>query len=190
MKPSTQRMISLVASAALLVMTLVIFSSFIVPEYAETQDLRGRIKTKSELFGQQNIATTQIQKLIADYQGLANIQETLSLLIPREEAVPQALNQIGNIARANNLSIQSMSVQALPFRAKAESQASLLVKRVGSLRIDAQMRGTYEALKAFVKTVETNIRVMDIRQMSITPQTDPNRPYAIVVTIDTYYQEQ
>lgn len=189
MKPSTQRMISLVASAALLVMALVVFSNFIRPEYQDIQELRGRIETKSQLFEDQELATTQIQRLIADYQGLANIQDDLSLVLPQEEQIPQALNQVANIARVNNLSIQSIEIQNLPFQPKATTQTSILVKRIGSLRMDVQLSGSYEELKAFVQTIETNIRLMDVRNLAITPSVNPNGAYAFTVTIDTYYQE-
>ncbi len=189
MKPSTQRMISLVSSAALLIMSLVVFSNLIRPEYSETQEMRGRISMKSQLFGEQGAATAQIQRLVADYQGLASIQDTLSLLIPQEEHAPQALNQVTNIAKANNLDIQSINTQKLPFQPKKPGQTSLLIKRVGVLRVDIQLSGTYEALKAFIQTIETNIRIMDVQRIDIATQSDPNKPYLFNVTIDTYYQE-
>lgn len=193
MKASTKRALSLIVSAGLVLASLFMYATFIRPEYAAINNLRGELTSKAELLGQQKSSITQVQKLIAQYQGVVKLGESLSLALPEGEAVSSLMAQINAISQASGLTVQSVGVSYLPMKPSAVKLS--LARGVGSLKLDLKLLGSYASLKNFLQSLETNIRIMDLKSLKIDPVQSGTQSkattqdlFTYTMSVETYYQ--
>ncbi len=168
---------------------LAIYVILVSPEYGRINIRRGELSARAQVFEEKNAIISRVKDLIAQYQGTARIQDTISLTLPREENSAAITQQLSSIAGATGVLIQSMSLQSQslrPVRGEAES-----VKAVGVSEINLRLSGSYEAIKSFIASVETNIRLMDVvsfRAEIPTRVTQGSLNYNVV--INAYYQPE
>lgn len=194
MRASTKRFTSLLIALLLVALTITVSVSFLAPALTAVSDLRGRISAQNELLATQDDAVERFQNLLALYSDqYRTIDETLRGALPTREDVPSAVNQIQALSRASNLPLQSLTFRYAPLRPQSRTaQTSLLSKPIGTLNITFQAAGTYEAGKAFLRALETNIRLMDVKTLKIDPvrrgeEIAPNL-FLYTVEVATYYQ--
>lgn len=186
MKSSTQRAVSMVLAAALVVGGFIVFATLVSPAYQDIQQLRGDLSAKSELFQTQSQQFTQVQNLIAQYQGVTRLQETLSLALPQREEVAEVVNQINALAQASGILVNSAGLDIQPIKKETRP---VLVRGLGSARLSLKLIGSYAAFKNFLQSLETNIRLMDLVDLKITPAGKPSEDiHFYTLTVDTYYQ--
>ena len=168
MKSSTKRIFSILISAALLIAVIVVFIKLIKPAYNEVQNLLGEIGARTALLDEQSKAVSQVQNLINQLQeqNITQFQEQISLVLPLNEGIPQALSQYQTIAQTNGLSIQSVGLNYLAIRPSASNVG--IAKRIGTIRFKLKLLGSYEALKALIQGIETNVRLTDLMELKIT----------------------
>ncbi len=166
---------------------LVIYAGFIRPELADINEKRALVVSKENLFESESGAVGEVQNLISKFQSVAALQETVSLALPQEENVTGILNQIQSIANLSNAKLTSFS--AKPFAFEATKQA--LVRRLGSLEIAVSVEGSYESLKQFLKSLETNVRISNVRSFQFLPVggVPTADSYKLNLSVETFYQE-
>ena len=186
MRASTKRFYSILASIGLIVGSMYIYGSHIRPIYAEIQRLRGERLTEFSVLNDSRVTIEIVTELLRRHQGIAEIEDRLSLSLPFSEEITSLLNQIQGLAGMNNVQVNSMSFQHLPI-AYGDSQS--ILKPVGSLRIIAQINGNYESIKAFLEGIETNVRVIDVRSLRISGGGAAANPtLSSQLIVDAYYQ--
>jgi len=193
MSASTKRALSLILSAGLVVASLFIYATLISPEYADVKNLRGELSSKSDLLNNQKTSIDQVRKLIAQYQGVAKLGESLSLALPEDESVSSIMAQINAISQASGLTVQSVGINYLPAKPAIIKLTS--AKGIGSLKLDLKLVGSYSAIKNFLQSMETNIRVMDAQSLKIESVQSSSQSKAgtqdifnFTLSVNTYYQ--
>ncbi|MDP3901898.1 MAG: type 4a pilus biogenesis protein PilO [bacterium] len=171
MKASSKRSLSLLASAALLIGALVFYANFISPEYDNIQELRGNLAAKTKLFDGQKEIIDRVSDLLSQYQSAARLQEIISLVLPLGADTASLFQQIYSLGQNSGLQMISLSL----------SQPSSDSSGLGMVRINLGLRGSYNALKSFLQTLETNIRIMDVNHLTIRDDT-------YNLSVDAYYQ--
>lgn len=189
MKTSIKRTTSLLASVILLVGAIAAYSAFIKPEYLTIVELRGRISAARSALAEQRTAIGQVQDLLNQYRGSAQIREAVSLALPLAEEVPSILNQIQALAQANGLSIGVFNVQTLATRPAVSARgAASAVRDVGVLQMTVKLSGVYEGFKNFLQGLETNIRLMDVAALKVEPAARGSSVSSFTLTVNAYYQ--
>lgn len=171
MKASTKRSLSLIGSALLLISAITLYTNAIKPAYQNIQQLRASLIAKTNLFNEQKEIISRVKDLLNQYQSAAKLQETISLALPPDEAVASLFQQIFAISQASGISIQSFGLTAEAIKSNG----------LGTLKLNLGLKGSYESVKAFLQAIETNIRVMDVSQLTM--QKDLH-----TVSLTTYYQ--
>lgn len=185
MKPSTYRLLSILGSVFLLIGAVVIYSNFIRPAYDEIQNLRDKKKTSINFLQEQKEAIDAVNRLLNEYQSLAQIQENISMVLPNEENIPSIINQFQGLAKINNIDIESLSLQYPPLK----SSTDLLIKPLGTVRATMRLNGDYRSLRPFLENLETNIRLTDVYSLNIEGGGIPGKNKLIYnLVLDTYYQ--
>jgi Tfp pilus assembly protein PilO len=185
MKTSTKRILSIGFAGLFFIGTLVVYASFLKPALDKVLEQRSVIVSKTMLFNNQRSAVSQVQKLVSQFQSIAKLQEAVSLAMPMSENTTDALNQIQAITRSAQVNLKSISIAAGSF----EPSRQPLVKRLGSLSVNATVEGGYENIKKFLAALETNVRVANIRTFSLALVPGPAELYSLNLTVDIYYQE-
>jgi len=190
MKNSVKRVISLLLSVLLLLAALMIYGSFILPEYEEAGGLRAKLKAQRQLFQEKQQAIAKVESLIKQYQGAGRLQDTIGLSLPMREDLAAVFNQLSAIAGFNGVALQVFNVQPLTIKPPRERA---VVRGVASLRLTLRASGSYPAFQGFLRGLETNIRVMDVAALKIEPfDLAQGKSGSLVynLVVDTYYQSK
>ena len=189
MKPSTKRVISILVALLFFVAALIFYSTFIKKEFAAIQKLRGEVAAKNQLLAEQQNAASQIKSLLQQYEGVSQLQKTISLVLPQDEDFPNIFSQFNAIAINSGVAIQMINIEVAPIQPPANS----LVYGYGVLKFNIKVSGSYEAFKSFIQALETNIRVMDIKEIKLESvgspgQKSPSNIFTYNLVVEAYYQ--
>ncbi len=193
MRSSTKRFLSLLIALSMAGVTVIVYASFLNPIFGEVVELRGRIAANSDLLANQANAVQKFKELLGLYSDQYKaLDKTLSSALPSKEEVPAVVNQIQALSRVSNLALQSVTFKYAAMKPTAKAGQFTLVKPLGVLNVTMQMAGSYEGMKAFIRAIETNIRVMDVVLLKIDPvrrgdATVPNL-FLYTMEVSTYYQ--
>jgi len=188
MKDSSKRLFGLLASLALLAGSFFVFVSFIRPEYARINQLRGDLASKEETYENQSKIIDEVKSLLEQYESISGLREAVSRAIPNEEDYATAINQIGSLARVSGLVLESIEPHLVtPKGTTSLSTQTSSLPVLRTLQMNLKLVGSYDAFKTFLERIETNIRVMDTANITILPSVSANN-YAYTVVVKAYYQ--
>jgi len=202
MKQTTKKLVSMLVALAFLIAAFVFYFDFVSPAYSDMQTLKGKEVGEQDLLSQESKTIQQVQKLITSYQNESQAQNAVALSLPSGQDISGALTQIYGIAAANNISLQNMSISlssVLPnvgsSTITANTLSPSLMKPLGSVSFMMAASGSYEDFKAFLSEIETNVRIFDIKNLSVQPasQSGSNNTqdaFSYNLTITAYYQVQ
>ena len=185
MKPAAKRLFGILASLVLVVASLVVYSSLLLPKYADIQELRGEREALTQLLQEQMDAVDAVQRLVRQYSDVTDLQRSLAITLPIEEEVASIVNQLQGIASTNGMLMSSLSMRPMAIEPTAVGD---IVRPVGILRISVDLIGDYTSLKAYLEALETNVRIMDVRSIQVQNAGTSDGPYDYQLEIDTYYQ--
>jgi len=60
----------------------------------------------------------------------------------------------------------------------------------GIVKVSFDIKGSYESIKEFLSGIETNLRIMDITQLTIGGESGSSNTMNVKVTLDAYYQNR
>lgn len=188
MKASTKRVLSLLGTAVLFVAALAIYALLLSPEYTGLTKARGELAASQKLYDDQSSVIAKVKDLVAQYQGTAKIQDTISLTLPNNQAVSSLVAQIQAIAASSGSTVESMSLQTLAVKPPPPGSPEG-TRGIGIVRINLRLTASYASAKSFMSGVETNIRLMDVTSWRAEPITkDKPEPLSYTIVIDAYYQ--
>lgn len=184
---------------AFLVAAFILYFDFVSPAYNDMQALKGKKSSEQDLVSQESKTVQQIQKLIAAYQNENQVQDAIALSLPSRQDISGALTQIYGIAAVNNISFQSVNVSVSSVVSNAGSStiatnasSSLLIKPLGSISFAVAAIGSYEDFKNFLSEIETNVRIFDVKSLSVQPVSQSGSgirdAFNYNLTIVAYYQ--
>ncbi len=184
MRAATKRLVSVLVSLGFLVGAIILFSSLVVPEYGKIQQLRGEKKSLEAVIEEEEQLVTTADRLLDEYQNAANLRDNLSLILPRDEALPGMINQIQGIGSAAGVTIEGINVENLPLE---YSKTSSIIEPAGGFKATVRLRGSYESLKSYIQSLETNVRIIDVDSLTISGG-GKNEPLLTNLVLKTYYQ--
>jgi len=187
MKSSSKRILSILTAILIVVASIFIYASFILPAYFEIKDLRSEIAGRFDLINKHKFSVEQVKELLNEYQDIGQLQETISGILPIKQNLPLAADQIIGLANFNGLAIESLSIQQLAIKPSIQSG---LVKGIGVLRINSRLAGNYEKFKSFLRAMETNITLIDLKSLKVESKTKGADSFYYAMVVDTYYQTE
>lgn len=188
MKQSTKRVLSLLGTASLFVMALMVYALLIVPAYNNLNKMRGELASREVVFKNQSEIIQKVKGLLTEYQGSTKIQDSISLSLPDNSSSAGVVSQIQSIASASGVLVQSINLQA---QALKPSKINKDVKALGTVEINLRLIGPYEGLKRFLDGIATNVRVMDVidSRTEVSNKTNLNALTHNII-INAYYQAE
>ncbi len=190
MKASTKRALSILFSLFFLIATIVVYTSLIQPEIGAASQLQSVVASKTNAYQNQKNAVSQVSKLISQFQNAGSLENTLSLAMPIGPSVTQALNQWYTVSQTSQASVQTLDIKV----GNAFIQSSQpLAKGMGTVTVDLGLLGTYDSLKQFLTSIESNARVINVDSLDLRPVQSQSTAgggslYSLGLTVDTYYQ--
>lgn len=186
----------MIVALVLVAGAFMILVDLIVPAYEAAQKIKSDAMSRKDFVDRQSATIKQVQKLISTYAGQGQVQEEVSLRLPQSQDLAGALAQLNGLIQASRLAPQAFSIsvteaQNAPDTSQKAKKApqDVLRKPIGTLTLQVKFIGLYDDLKSFLNRLETNIRIFDVRSLSIQPITKSNQDlYSFDMSILTYYQ--
>lgn len=184
MKDSTKRLYSSLLSLGLLAGSFYVYFTLIAPEFSSIQELRGiRLKKQLDL-AEFKKASEETKKLQVTYQSVEAFKSNLSQLLPTSESIPSLMTQVYGLAALNEVTVSGVDFQSVAPESSTDRLVSPVAKVVVSVRLSAK----YDDMKRFIKDLESNLRIFDIRSVSISGGGKKDPMLDINLNFDAYYQ--
>ncbi len=196
MKSSTKRLTSAFVALLLFVGAFVIFFDFVQPAYGDLMATRGQLSSQQQTLDNESKTITQIKAVVAKYADQVDAQNQVGAALPMGANLANAVTQIYGLAQANGISVQNIGISVANTGSGARSAptANLAVRPTGTIAFAVSAVGPYEGFLSFLSGIETNLRIFDVKQISIqsTPSTGAKAAvqnlFNYNVTVNTYYQ--
>ncbi|MCX6788683.1 MAG: type 4a pilus biogenesis protein PilO [Candidatus Jorgensenbacteria bacterium] len=187
MRESSKRALSVGLAGIFFIATIVVYASLIKPKMDSMVIMRASVVEKENFLEKQKQATTAANEAVTKMNSAKTAKDTMSLAIPVGPGMTQALSQIDSMAVASKVSVDSFTITP----ATPEASAEALVKRLGKLDINMTVSGNYDSAKGFLKLLETNIRVVNVKSFEFIPGTGQQdaAPYSLKIVAEMFYQE-
>ena len=205
MKQSSKRLISAFIALLFIIAAFIFFFDFVQPTYRDMQTLRSKQLGEENYLANQTALVKQVRAVLATYQNEAQGAANVGLAMPSGQDVAGALAQIQGIAANNGITIGSVAVTPPEVQVRTAASGAVapvsanLLKPLGSFTFKLAASGSYENFKNFLSETETNIRIFDVKAVSLQPvavTTSVGKPvssadmFTYTVTVATYYQTQ
>jgi len=200
MRASTKRILSAMLSLLFIFSAFVIVAMLIKPAYEETQKLKADALSRENALNNQKVLVDQFKKLLSQYDSQEKVQENLSLILPQNPAIGEALTQINGLLDLNNLNVLSFNINRPLLQSYSSSNINStnaqVIKPLGTIDINFKVVGNYSDFKNFLNQLETNIRIFNIKTLNISPviivsgdkNQSQNKTLSYDISITTYYQ--
>ncbi len=191
MRHSAQRLISLVIAVALVFAALFIFVQLVRPTYADTEYSRGTLASKRNLVESQEKVVKAVKDALQKYDSNEEAQRAVSLALPLTPDEGSIFYEIQKLAELNLLSLQSFQAGAPTASGDAKKKATFTLKPVYSLNFQMKLVGSYENFKKFLDALETNVRLTDVKNVTVEPLARSSQNfYTFTLSVVTYYQSE
>lgn len=179
-----------IISIIVIVVSIATFVLVVQPQYAEIQEMQ---KTETELERVLDNAR-RLQSLRDDLlEKRKNIANTdirrLEKLIPESADNVKLILEFEQISNRNNLSIQAASAVKDDDNGDSGGQQTFDIETndYGVITLDFTLQGSYNDFVSFLQDIEKNLRITDIRSLSISPSDANDNGYSFDISIDTYW---
>lgn len=192
MNYTTRRNISLIVSLILLIGALVVFFTLDWPIFSQIRQINKKIAQEQVQYDEQAKAVQTAKSIVAQYNGLKAVSNTISLSVPRGTEIENVIAQLNNLASQSGLEVQGINFEtpSLPTL-KDKKAATNIAKENRILRLTLSLSGSYESFKTLISSIESNIRLMDVKTISFSSaggEGQGGNRFNFKVGIDAYYQ--
>ncbi|MBP6855948.1 MAG: type 4a pilus biogenesis protein PilO [Candidatus Pacebacteria bacterium] len=188
MNNSSKRITFILLSLAFLIASVFAYSLLVRGSYATIQGLRSDLASVQDKLEKYQSTNEKIKQLQAQFQNAGDVQQKVSLVIPRQKDVGYFTNQIVELARINGLSLQTINTAIVPIQ---QSVGATVIKPLGKIKADVTIVGSYASFKAFLNQIENNVLVMDITDLKVEGTTLANATtLTFTLSLISYYQVQ
>ncbi len=196
----------MVMALTLIAAAFIVFFNLTQPAYQDIQSIKGQAISREEFITGKREAIRQVQKLIQSFSDDLELQDAeaaVSISLPIEPKIPDALIQLSGLADLNNLTLRSATISEVAPRVQVQRTSSgegetnpttsSFIRPLSKVIFSLDLLGTYDDLKGFLRNLETNVRIFDVEQISLNPQIRTGQSqnlYQFNLKIAAHYQGQ
>lgn len=188
MKPGSLRTLSMLISLLILSAAMWFYLNVARDEFSQIQKLRGDLAGQQQVLTEQQTAVKQVKDLISKSKSNPELANSLNFILPTSPDIAGAVAQINYLAGMSHVTPQSLGVSISPIQTNTNGGLS---QSIGSVTYQIRVGGDYASIKAFLHYLETNIRIMDLDQMTINPTQSTGQFldfYMMDAVVRAYYQ--
>jgi len=155
MTETTKQNISILAITVLMAGSVFIFFNFINPAISDFKEIRLEIKETQEKIKILKEYKAKAEALIANYINIKDEIEEIHYALPDNASTGQVLAVLDEISKKGGISINSLS-----FNERTKDD-------LGYLEIRLSFVTTYDVFRNWLKTVEGEMRLIDLERIEI-----------------------
>lgn len=187
------------SSILFLILSITIFFVFIDPFYSEVKTLRSEVDTYSDALNN----STELQKtrdsLVDVYKSIKQEdKDRLIHMLPNSIDNIELILEIEKIANSHGLPIGNIRFDAKSLEDSSSGTVGSQGKNLsyGIFPMDFTVDGKYETFLLFLKDLEKNLRLVDVKSISFSSASSPTSldgsvesslPYTYTLKVQTYW---
>jgi len=169
-----------------------------MPAVQKVLDLRKSIKDEQGLLNEKKDFIDRVEKLIGTYQDNKETLKNIDSIMPSDSDTPNLIVQLEAVAAGSGVLLSDLNftiVEEKKGSEKAQEVRSGAIqeqapKDYNTVSVDMKMTGDYLSFDKFLKTVEENMRLLDIESINFAPKLiGAVSGFEFEVVLKTYYQE-
>mgnify|MGYP001615080430 CR=1 FL=1 len=141
--------------AGLIAVAIVLFWALALPFYNGVSDLDAAIKEREEILKSRNTIITNIKDLNKEYQKRLPEIAKLSAIVPSKKSIADVLSAINDVSAKNGMELFSSTIIGQKTSDGDTNPYNLL-------SLEMSLSGSYPGLTNFLRSLERNLRLVDI----------------------------
>ena len=141
--------------AGLIAIAIVLFWALALPFYNGISDLDAAVKEREDLLNSRTAIITNIKNLNKEYQKRIPEIAKLSAIVPSKKSIAEVLSAINDVSAKNGVQLSSSAMMGQKTSATDTVPYNLL-------SLEMELSGSYPGLTNFLKSLERNLRLVDI----------------------------
>lgn len=175
-----------IISIIVIVISLASFVLIVKPEYTKIRELEAKGQELEQVLVNAKKLQSIRDDLLDKRKSLSNKDiSRLEKLIPESADNVKLIIEFQNIADRYNLEIQTASVQRDEEGVQLNQNFDIETRDYGVITLDFTISGAYDEFISFLSDIEDNLRITDLRTLSISGG-DEGR-YDFSISIETYW---
>lgn len=166
------------------------FVFIVQPQYKSIQEMKKQSVEFKRVLGNARKLQEVRDELLEKRKSIKNSDvRRLEKLIPESADNVKLILHFEEFAEDHNLKIQAASTSQDGVLEEEEGQSQSFdveTNEYGVITLDFTIEGTYTNFISFLETIERNLRITDIRSLTITPDQEGDN-YSYQISVDTYW---
>jgi Tfp pilus assembly protein PilO len=170
MKQTSKRLTSILIAIFFVIIAIIILFDWIEPEYSNMMTIKAQLLGEQAFLSSEQQTATQVKNLVSSYetQSQSAAATNIALAIPPSQDLAGALAQIYGLAQASGLTVSGVGISAPSVSgSQITSSSTATIQPLNRISFQVSAAGSYEALKNFVSSLETNVRIFDLKSFSM-----------------------
>lgn len=178
-----------ILSILVIIISIATFVLVVQPQYSEIRAMQAQETELEDVLDNARKLQSLRDSLLDKRNGIANADiRRLERLIPGSADNVKLILEFEQIAARYNLSIEAASATKDEEEGEGQTQSfDIESKDYGIVTLDFTINGGYSNFISFLEDIEKNLRITDIRSLSITPPSGGEVNYSYSITVDTYW---
>lgn len=166
--------------AGLIAICMILFWTMVLPLYNDISDLDTAVKERRGILESSSTIIANIQELNKEYQKRIPDIAKLSAIVPAKKSVAEVLSAVDDISVKNGIQLFSSSITGVNASDVSVSPYNILSLEIG-------LNGSYPGLTNFLRSLERNLRIMDITSVDATAGLGNTSVLNFLVKGNAYY---
>ena len=180
-------MVKFLLPAVFVVAALGLFFGYVDPTYQKVKDLQTEEKRFDEALDRSKELVEIKDRLLSRYNSFSGSDlERLQKLLPDNIDNVRLVLDLDGIARSHSMLIQNVSVSADVETEPSRNVIGPDPNPYRSVALSFFVAATYEDFLAFIKDLESSLRIVDTATVSFVPR-DDSTIYTYQVSLNTYW---
>ena len=184
-KTSMKNIISIIV----IIISIATFVLVVQPQYNEIKTMQAKEGELENVLVNARRLQSLRDSLLDKRNQIANTDiRRLEKLIPESADNVKLILEFEQIAARYDLRIQAASATREEEGGETSAQSfDIETNDYGVITLDFSIEGSYTNFISFLKDIEKNLRITDIRSLQITPSTESSANYGYQISVDTYW---
>ncbi len=176
-------------SFILIALSVGLFFFYVRPQYTAVMSLRTQITTYTNAIASAKQVKTQSDALLQQYNNISDVDKAkLSALVPPKFDIIKVTSDITTIAAQHGIVVKSVAAGGSSTGDTNNAPETVTTTPVNSpyktTSVSFSATGQYKNFLAFLKDIESNIELMDVRKISVGSGSVSDLKFD--VSLDTY----
>jgi len=188
MRASSKRLISIFIALILIGATAYVVFNVNAPTWRRVQGLRQEVAEKERVRNQLAELVAKAKEALARFEDLDRQAAPISAALPAKPNLPEVLAILGALATDHDLTLGQVTFEELTSRQLAPTTEE--APKAVPIKVLTTLSGGYADFKNWLKAAESELRLIDIDNLSIQPlSTRPGEAvFNFSLGLTVYYQ--